>query len=619
MTHSRPLKDRVIRSSVIYPAVCSNPGRPPKYKNYDVEKLFSAYEDVVYKGVSIRRAAEQYGVPFTTLADRVSGRTQFGKRSGPVRYLSDEEEDELVSFVVGYSEIGYGYTRRDIMDMVQDVVVRKGLNGTVSNGWWDGFRKRHPAVVLRKPEPMSHIRVRNDQPEVLTRYFQELETVLISNDLMDSPSLIFNMDESGFPLDPKSPHIVCRRGQRHPSLISSGKKGQITVLACCGASGHVIPPLVIFNSKVLKPELTIGEVPETMYGLTSSGWIDSEIFDGWFKNHFLAYAPASRPLLLILDGHSSHFNPDTIQKAASEKVIIFCLPPHTTHKTQPLDKGCFAPLKSFWRQECHKYLFENRGKVITRFQFSEIFGKAWQKGMTAKNVMSGFKTTGIYPFNPAALIPDPPAATSSLCERTGIKYIPFHSRRRSHFQSLRQDEPQPISRSEVESDPVISHLNSSTCIAEQRSDISNDNNNGDCHSAFIEFTHEEEVRFQKRLDEHYDLPGDERYKQWLKQRHESFRHSTPLTDDDSLPFNRTSAMSSLLRERSHEIKLPEMNKTTSSKVLTSTENIRQLQEKKKKKELELKAKEQRKLERALKKKEKEELLAKKGKILLANF
>ena len=95
--------------------------------------------------------------------------------------------------------------------------------------------------------------------------------------------------------------------------------------------------------------------------------------------------------------------------------------------------------------------------------------------------MSGFKTTGIYPFNPAALIPDPPAATSSLCERTGM---PFHSRRRSHFKSLRQDEPQPISRSEVESDPVISHLNSSTCIAEQRSDISNDNNNGDCHSAF---------------------------------------------------------------------------------------------------------------------------------------
>uniref|UniRef100_A0A1X7VTX9 Uncharacterized protein n=1 Tax=Amphimedon queenslandica TaxID=400682 RepID=A0A1X7VTX9_AMPQE len=185
------------------------------------------------------------------------------------------------------------------------------------------------------------------------------------------------------------------------------------------------------------------------------------------------------------------------------------------------------------------------------------------KGMTAKNVMAGFKTTGIYPFNPAALIPDPPAATSSLCERTAIKYIPFHSRRCSHFRSL-LDEPQPNSRSEVESDP-------------QRADISNDNNS-DCHSALIEFTHEE-VCFQKRLDEHYDFPGDEGYQQWLKQRHESFRHSTPLTDDDSLPFNLQRTFDSYNKRRKRK-------KT--------------------------KAKEQRKLERALKNKEKEELLANKS-------
>ena len=119
-----------------------------------------------------------------------------------------------------------------------------------------------------------------------------------------------------------------------------------------------------------------------MYGLSSSDWTDNELFDAWFQNHFLAYAPAAHPLLLILDGHSSHFNPATVRKAAEEKVILFCLPPNTTHKTQPLDKGCFEPLKSYWREECHAYLAANRGKVITRFQFSELFGRAWKKGMT---------------------------------------------------------------------------------------------------------------------------------------------------------------------------------------------------------------------------------------------
>ena len=37
-----------------------------------------------------------------------------------------------------------------------------------------------------------------------------------------------------------------------------------------------IPPLVIFDRKILKPDVADGEVPGTMYGLSSSGWIDSE-------------------------------------------------------------------------------------------------------------------------------------------------------------------------------------------------------------------------------------------------------------------------------------------------------------------------------------------------------
>ena len=108
---------------------------------------------------------------------------------------------------------------------------------------------------------------------------------------------------------------------------------------------HVISSLVVFDKKFLKPEYTHGEVPA--YALSDSGWINAKIFDDWFHNHFLCYAPPVRPILLMLDGHSAHYNPSIIEAAAEEGVIIFCLPPHTTHLTQPLDKGCFAPLKSY--------------------------------------------------------------------------------------------------------------------------------------------------------------------------------------------------------------------------------------------------------------------------------
>ena len=171
-------------------------------------------------------------------------------------------------------------------------------------------------------------------------------SALCDNDLMDKPAQIFNLDETGMP---SPPLVVARCGQKHPSAVGSGDKSKITVLLCCSAAGYALPPCVIFDRQKRNPKLTIGEVPGTVYGLSKKGWIDGELFDLWFSHHFLAHAPPMRPLLLLMDGHSCHYQPSVIRSAANEKVILFCLSPHTTHLTQPLDKGCFGPLKMHWQ------------------------------------------------------------------------------------------------------------------------------------------------------------------------------------------------------------------------------------------------------------------------------
>ena len=204
---------------------------------------------------------------------------------------------------------------------------------------------------------------------MLACYFDLLEQTIHDNDLIGKPGQLFNMDESGMPLDPKFPKAVAAKGQA-VSAIGSGDKTQITVVACVSAAGYCVPPMVIWDRKILSPELTLGEVPGTIYGLSKNGWMDMELFDIWFCNHFLRYAPATRPLLLLLDGHSSHYCPDTVRLAAKEQVILFTLPPNTTHLSQPLDKGCFGPLKVAWREVCHHFVSTNPGKVITRYQFS---------------------------------------------------------------------------------------------------------------------------------------------------------------------------------------------------------------------------------------------------------
>ena len=82
---------------------------------------------------------------------------------------------------------------------------------------------------------------------VLNTYFQLLEETLIENDLLRSPGQIFNVDENGFPLEPKPEPIIAERGCKHPFVQTSGNKAQITVLACVSAAGVTVPPMVIFD------------------------------------------------------------------------------------------------------------------------------------------------------------------------------------------------------------------------------------------------------------------------------------------------------------------------------------------------------------------------------------
>lgn len=50
------------------------------------------------------------------------------------------------------------------------------------------------------------------------------------NDLLNKPCQIYNIDETGMPLNPSSPLVVTTKRQKHPQTIMTGNKSQITDL-----------------------------------------------------------------------------------------------------------------------------------------------------------------------------------------------------------------------------------------------------------------------------------------------------------------------------------------------------------------------------------------------------
>ena len=134
------------------------------------------------------------------------------------------------------------------------------------------------------------------------------------------------------------------------------------MLACTSAAGYALPPYIVFDRRMLNKEFTKGEVPGSAYRLSVRGWMDRD----WLLNYFLHYVPSSRPMLLLADGHSSHYCPEMIKASVAEGVIIFALPPHTTYLSQPLDKVCLLPLK--WSGE---KLYKNLLPKIKKEKFHD--------------------------------------------------------------------------------------------------------------------------------------------------------------------------------------------------------------------------------------------------------
>ena len=215
-----------------------------KFKNYDERNVRLAVQAHCL-GMPIRKAATLYGVPKSTVSDRITGRVLHGTKSGPVKYLSEQEEKELVKFLIGCSKIGFAKSRKEVLMLTRSILAHKrGVTMeevNISYGWWGSFNKRHPQLTLRTATPLAYVRSVAQDPEIFDTYFDLLEETLLQNDLLTSPHRIFNCDESGFSLEHRPGKLITLRGTKQFSSVTNGDKSNITILACCSAVGYIMP------------------------------------------------------------------------------------------------------------------------------------------------------------------------------------------------------------------------------------------------------------------------------------------------------------------------------------------------------------------------------------------
>ena len=141
--------------------------------------------------------------------------------------------------------------------------------------------------------------------------------------------------------------------------------------------------------------------PAGSLGLANpSVWMKQDIFPQVLK-HFIDNMTVSKDQLgvLIMDNHNSHITLEGVELAKNHGLDLLTVPPHCSHKLQPLDVGVFGAFKKFYSSFSNEWHLSHPRETLSLYYVAGLSNKAFVKSCILENITSSFRRTGIFPFN----------------------------------------------------------------------------------------------------------------------------------------------------------------------------------------------------------------------------
>lgn len=367
------------------------------------EAIMSRAMEEAAKG-TVSGAAKKFGINLSTLQRHIKKGCPKKKLGRFTTVFTDFQETELLEYVFYMDNLFYGLTKLDFLKLVYQYAEINHFphpfkGEAAGEDWFLGFKSRHPDLTLRQPEPTSIARVRGFNKPQVQRFFDILYQ--IDKHKIDA-TRIYNVDETGIQTNSnKPPKILSKSGKKQVGIISSVERGKLTtVVCCCNAAGSFIPPFLIFGRKRMVPRLLDGAPPGTVASCTDNGWINGPTFLEWLR-HFVDMTRPSpeKKILLLMDNHESHKHLAVLDFASKNNVIFVSLPPHTTHRLQPLHTCVYGPFKKYFEQAISLFQRTHVGRIVSQYDVSRLFGEAYRKAASTHNAIKGFASTGVWPTN----------------------------------------------------------------------------------------------------------------------------------------------------------------------------------------------------------------------------
>jgi hypothetical protein len=358
------------------------------------------------KKLSCRAAAKIYNVPLNTLNARINGRTPRSEYRPASTNLTPIEEEVLIQYILDLDSRGFAPRLASVEDMA-NLLLKLREKKRVGKLWAHRFVQRQPALKTRFNRVYDFQRALCEDPRLIGGWFQLVENMQAKYGIQDGD--FYNFDETGFMMGVISPAMVVTRADRRGrgKAVQPGNREWATAIACINAEGWSVPPfLVVKGAYHLSNWYTEGGLPQDwVIKPTNNGWTDNETGLEWvqhFDKHTIGRTKGAYRML-VLDGHESHDSVEFQEYCKAHNIITLCLPPHSSHLTQPLDVGCFSPLKKAYGQQIETFIKAHINH-ISKVEFFLAFKRAYLQSISVQNAQAGFRGAGLVPFNPEIVL-----------------------------------------------------------------------------------------------------------------------------------------------------------------------------------------------------------------------
>jgi hypothetical protein len=368
---------------------------------------------------SNRGAAEIYKVSEATLRRRRKGVPSRRDCTPNSKKLTLMEESVIIRHILDLDSRGLSPRLSAVRDMANKLLAARS-GGQVGIKWPENFIKRTPELKTRFNRKYNYQRAQCEDPERIKRWFELVRNTIAKYGISDDD--IYNFDETGFMMGIISTaKVITASERRHrPKATQPGNREWVTVIQGINARGWAIPPFVVFAGQHHLSAWYSEDIPQDwVIGLSDNGWTTNELGFEWLQ-HFEKHTKRRTTggwRLLIIDGHESHNSLQSVEFCKENNIITLCMPSHSSHLLQPLDVGCFAPLKQAYGRQIED-LIRNHINHVTKLEFLPAFKAAFAAAFTKDNICGGFRGAGLVPYDPEAVVskldiklrtPTPPA------------------------------------------------------------------------------------------------------------------------------------------------------------------------------------------------------------------